>query len=199
MAQASSNDPRNPAHEPFGQLGVGQYVIPALATASLVVMILSLAMWYRSHRIVDSFTSEKAGSSWIANSIYGRIFVVCRYRAERYESLDGAWNYDTQPMPQNLRDAWAPSVWKSIGIEFRNEVLPPTAASSAAGGWWLRVRWPFIAAMSSVLPIVRVLYVIRQRRELARMMRHACPECGYDLRASPKFCPECGRPVSAVT
>jgi len=32
----------------------------------------------------------------------------------------------------------------------------------------------------------------RQRRRAAAFAAHRCPDCGYDLRATPHRCPECG-------
>ena len=32
----------------------------------------------------------------------------------------------------------------------------------------------------------------RRRRARLRLARGLCPECGYDLRATPGRCPECG-------
>jgi hypothetical protein len=34
----------------------------------------------------------------------------------------------------------------------------------------------------------------RSRTEMHRLTHDLCPECGYDLRASPQYCPECGTP-----
>jgi hypothetical protein len=34
----------------------------------------------------------------------------------------------------------------------------------------------------------------RGRIEMHRLTHDLCPECGYDLRASPQYCPECGTP-----
>jgi hypothetical protein len=183
--------------EPFGQTGVFQFVWPAIASASLLLMGFSLYMWYRSHQTIDLFTSEKPNSSWYVSSIYGRILVTAELRGEPMEELDGNWIYSSRPFNRTgTRDGWQDSLWKRIGIEWRRQPLPIRGfSSSGTRGFWLRVRWPFIAALSAILPVVRVVHVWRKRRLYAAMVANACPECGYDLRASHKYCPECGRPV----
>jgi hypothetical protein len=46
-----------------------------------------------------------------------------------------------------------------------------------------------VALAGIVLPICFVTRTVRRRRILGR---GGCPQCGYDLRASPGRCPECG-------
>ena len=48
--------------------------------------------------------------------------------------------------------------------------------------------WPF-AILFFVLP-ARLLFVSIRRHH--RKSRHHCPNCNYDLRATPTHCPECG-------
>jgi hypothetical protein len=56
--------------------------------------------------------------------------------------------------------------------------------------WWVP-HWlatiPFL-----VPPLVIAIGALHRRRRLTTGL---CPECGYDLRASPERCPECGRAV----
>ena len=40
--------------------------------------------------------------------------------------------------------------------------------------------------------LLPALYVGRRIRERRPRPPHACPHCGYDLRATPDRCPECG-------
>jgi hypothetical protein len=49
------------------------------------------------------------------------------------------------------------------------------------------VFWPWVVPAAWLLPPV-----LRRWRRGRRMTVGRCPECGYDLRATPAACPECG-------
>jgi hypothetical protein len=57
-----------------------------------------------------------------------------------------------------------------------------------------RVYYAALAVAASVLPLAWLMQQvdIRLQRRRLRRMSGLCPNCGYDLRATPDRCPECG-------
>jgi predicted RNA-binding Zn-ribbon protein involved in translation (DUF1610 family) len=54
-----------------------------------------------------------------------------------------------------------------------------------------------LAVLTFILPAAAILLQVG-RRFRRRTSRHACPNCGYDLRATPNRCPECGTVADAA-
>jgi hypothetical protein len=84
--------------------------------------------------------------------------------------------------------------------DYRDNV-PEDVQFSAAGFRYYRItsggmrRWNLVvplwlpACAAAVLPL---WWALRWRGAARRLRRGHCPQCGYDLRATPGRCPECG-------
>jgi len=55
-----------------------------------------------------------------------------------------------------------------------------------------RVPYWLLAILLAIPPILWSAQFFRLRRRRNRIRNGLCPQCGYDLRATPDRCPECG-------
>jgi hypothetical protein len=72
---------------------------------------------------------------------------------------------------------------------------PSPASAAAAGDGGFSGRLPLILAGQVLTTGGVMLFALPFARRQWRRERQAagrCPECGYDLRATPERCPECG-------
>ncbi len=60
---------------------------------------------------------------------------------------------------------------------------------------WTALVFPHWAGCVPLALVLTAMLPARLRRRLRRR-RGLCPQCGYDVRASPERCPECGTPVA---
>ena len=149
--------------EPFGQFGIGRYVLPVLAAVSLVFASVSGTMWYRSYQEADTFERTSGGSAYRIRSIVGRILYY-RLDFERenpFPMSDTTWEYSTFPLVRQPPDGWQETWRKLIGVEWDDAPLAPQPG--VAGGFWLRIRWRTIFILSSILPIIRLIQYYRRR------------------------------------
>jgi hypothetical protein len=58
---------------------------------------------------------------------------------------------------------------------------------------YLSVPCWFLLVVSAALPARWLFIRMRGRRRATRTAQHLCPDCGYDVRATPDRCPECGK------
>jgi hypothetical protein len=162
-----------------------------LAIVSLAACGLSLGFWLLSY--------TRGGGGW--HSTYGD-GSLCLF----YLDPDAANPYATEAFEKTPdHSGWW--VWQNLladgkldgdhraggfrmrtGTIDRNDFHNDRPISPAA---FRLVQVPFwsLTLATAVLP----LFVwLRGRRRRRRLVKFACAECGYDMRASPGRCPECG-------
>jgi hypothetical protein len=180
---------KTPPAEPFGQTGIRQYILPALAAVSFTLACAAAIMWFRSSNTADILARRDGAVTFSVRSIYGRIVVT---RADlRDADVDdvpgipvssGGWQYGMFEVPDSLPDGWRESWRKSIGVEWQDEAL--FRHPSVVGGWWLRVRWRTITLLAMAPPItIAIVHDLRQRRRRKR------PE-GFAVATEPSEAPE---------
>jgi hypothetical protein len=98
----------------------------------------------------------------------------------------------TQPEMIDLRKSGERSLGFVIGYS--------TAAARGATFGCSQVtvpRWFIVACGAAPASVMSWKSISRRIRLRQYHHRHRCPQCGYDLRATPERCPECGTPAAA--
>jgi hypothetical protein len=156
-------------------------------------MLLSIALfiWFASLVVLASFHHHSIGSESLA--VWGRgdgaIFVHYRHppsAAPRQRKLHPRSpelaRASLMDDPQNWRSRW--------GIQ-RYSNRSPRGSIDA-----IYVSYPWLLAVSALPMVVGgVLHMRRPQRQIAGN----CPNCGYDVRATPQRCPECGQAQRGAT
>lgn len=146
--------------EPFGQAGIRQHLGVVVNAIAITCFILACVMWYRSHAYFDRLEWRGGAEELRVTSVYGRI----KIDGSAYENNvnnNAGWSFRTG-LTRRPRDGWDASVWKLIGIEI--SLSPEDRAPS---GFWIRIKWYFIAFVCSIIPAVSLLLQWRRKREEA--------------------------------
>lgn len=192
----------------LGWLGRARWVIvPALFITSSVLMLVGFCrpVWVflgsRSCTADGSVSHWSELRTWYVLGVYQGGIALERSDRPTGSGLPGVFelvhNAASSPAAQHHEQ------WRCLGLEYhvqRNHVMPHYLPRRGARGRLIYV--PYWDAKLLVAPlwvvalptgVVTALRVIRHRRRARREDEGLCPECGYDLRATPGRCPECGR------
>ena len=170
--------------------------LPNLLTAlSLLMCAAAVVLWVRSQWHLDKLVFRTAGDLFRLTSANGTLGFewgdgwpdpVFKYfhngnigRWDPAEEMGGAAGFALGRTVQRWeyrQDQW-------LSVPFVNAAVPHWSVAALAGAapvWWsIRLR------------------DARRRRD--RVVAGMCPDCGYDLRATPDRCPECGAAVAVAT
>jgi hypothetical protein len=157
------------------------------AVASLLVCIASVCLWIRSEFDYDSLDLYRTVYCFNVISAEGRLIL------QRGASSGPFFVDNTQTTSGDLKRM----VWFQIPYAFDGAGFGYASSVQVMNGVQVRWRlvalpWWFIALISATLPALWLRGIVVRRRQRARSRRGECPQCGYDLRASPDRCPECG-------
>jgi hypothetical protein len=176
------------------------------AALSLLLCVAVGVTWVRGQRSADWFHWTRAGEhEWRRETLMAGAdgFYVSRSwfffdtpgHARQYAAGAGATSGFSHKASQPQENPYSGSFWNRLGFGMR----PGTLRTDKAWGGTYRsvfsnahVPYWFVLAVLSA-PVWLWLARARALRRRARRARLGqCPQCGYDLRASPGRCPECG-------
>jgi hypothetical protein len=170
----------------------GRVGLNAVAVLSVLLCAGTAAAWARSYW-PDRFSAFHRG---------GRLHLVFaeggRSRAFGQDAAERPYDIDRQ-FANARRDARAD--WTFGGIGFvagpRPNLGPAPGGMAPTLGEYRVVSVPYAYPFALTAAAAGGL-VYSARRQARRARAGCCPECGYDMRATPDRCPECGR-VPGVT
>ena len=101
--------------------------------------------------------------------------------------------FPTEGQPTLEGEDWYGFYWHSSNIASGHATTGEASGMTRSGIWELPL-W-LIAAASLLNPCIFVSRILRSQRNPEQLK---CPDCGYDLRATPNRCPECGAASKAA-
>jgi hypothetical protein len=168
-------------------------VLQTLFLACFVsILVLWIASYYGDRREVR-WRDSNGDSHWIASS-----------HGELQYGLTGEWKngagpswYPASELTPALLAAPPPTLLNKLGFGLTytaNLRLPPGWRPGQAESYALfRTIWIPYWFISFPFLIMGVSIIARRLKRRLRSGRSGgCPQCGYDLRATPDRCPECG-------
>ncbi len=159
-----------------------------MAVLSLLLCVSIGGLWVRSRRCLDYVSVAPAWRQFVCMTFPGGLKISTWPDPVQPDGVQFAsYEYGVR----NAYGGWVdpPAVsWSKLGfdvrpLQFSNQDKPARDAVDLFVPFW------FLAAMFLVLPVWRMVSLVRIRR---RTRTHRCLKCGYDLRATPDRCPECG-------
>lgn len=169
--------------------------------SSLLLLLAALVLWIASYQNSYAiahplaYRSEKSEFYWYNARCSRGQFTWMSERETMERSLASPappefkleWRIDPDPKPAS------PPAFSSPQIDFRfgpfhlaSARIPATRQLFISTPLWS------LAILFALLPTVDLIRSLRRDRKAKRIATGFCPQCQYDLRATPHRCPECG-------
>jgi hypothetical protein len=163
-----------------------------LTVLSLLLCVAAVVLWVRSLFVFDDSHFLVGDRSLGVGSFRGEISLSQVDAGPLAHHFTTEWR--TTPVSkidQSQERLSAQCQWRLLGVGvgrhvfWAGEPLKPLTNRVLILPYWL------LAVVTSAPPAMRGIRLLRARR---RVIHSLCPQCGYDLRATPERCPECGTP-----
>jgi hypothetical protein len=182
-----------------------------LSVLSLVLCVATCVLWVRSYWVADTlrYNGRVREGRLVDGAVGSDNGTLSVYRGALYIRLELSAEYDhkfyDELNPELIRglsiESAKPSdpgpVARLVRVVFRSEHAP------LSGGYVVRVTAYVLELPHWVLALVfalpPIVSAVQRSRAGRKRSRGLCPQCGYDLRASPDRCPECGAAAATVS
>ena len=159
------------------------------AAVSLVLCVATAALWVRSRTVVDQFEHFNGGTGTHTQvrSLRGQIVLLKGWNSP-LALVNGA-RIQTDRLRDEHDHRWGtPALWGTLGFYLDDGRDGIGRRGDYSDFQWVTVAAPYWAIVvgTAMLPAAAALRRLRPGRP------GLCPDCGYDLRATPARCPECG-------
>jgi hypothetical protein len=151
--------------------------------SSLLLCVAAVALWVRSLSVADCLVGGNGCVCSVGSEVWIRRSGKARFLppGERFQYLVRA----SDLMEPTFRSWLRRPSFDFAGFAYGRVDYPNDQDYFAQAGV---PHWALVA-VTGAAPAWRAWKCSRRRD---RVRRQHCPECGYDLRATPDRCPECG-------
>jgi hypothetical protein len=108
--------------------------------------------------------------------------------------IDGEW-YAAVPSSPAPGLLWIPSISRQP-LRFPEPPAPRITETAVRTEIILPLGLPLL--LTATPPLLGLRRLLQSRRRTRARARGRCPNCGYDLRATPNRCPECGTDAELI-
>jgi hypothetical protein len=203
--------------------GMKRKLVTILAALSLLLCLAAIVLWGRSYSRYDRirWNGESSDSTYVTSRT---ILFLSGGGGVSFSMLTGQVLQSHLQAVGELREIWKwhpqgfefetekaeitvypfalanppPSVFRMIGFEFGNQHHLSGSGKEqdvVTSNRWFVVPWWCVISVFAVMPLIAAFSFYRR----SRLVRDDhCPNCNYDLRATPERCPECGNVPKAT-
>ncbi len=183
----------------------------AAALTGLVIASVTAILWARSWSVADAIWAQSSGGFSATAMSQKHMVMLCVGHAD-----DLTWGMNWRPGIffntfrsddygfDRFMGQQGGTILSHLGLVQVDANVPAAYASSdhyhceTEGVHAIYIPHALVILLFGWFPVRYAAVLRERRRRSARVLQGRCPNCGYDIRATPQRCPECGTTVVAL-